>query len=238
MSNFVPLYRQVSQRIFRKIEQGVYKFGDRIPSEKELADHYGVNRLTVRRAIGLLAERGVLKSRQGKGVFVTNTFYEARLGSGSALFDEAFFQDPRLSQRSLFTTRTQAGRALGDLFQLPPNAELWLAGRQWVAEDMAVALEYSYFPLEWIPDFSAGLQKIPWETLFRQRRLLPERLEETIRGVRLWGEEARLLQMRDGSAAFAVHQLVWMRDRRLLRFTKLLAEPQKITHYLKQPVLR
>lgn len=35
VGNFVPLYRQVSQRIFLKIQQGVYKYGDKIPSEKQ-----------------------------------------------------------------------------------------------------------------------------------------------------------------------------------------------------------
>ena len=69
-----------------------------------------------------------------------------------------------------------------------------------------------------------------------QYRLLPERLEETIQRVQLWGEEAKLLQMQDGMAAFAVNQLVWMKDRQLLRFTKLFAEPRKVTHYLKEPL--
>lgn len=238
MGDFVPLYQQVSQRIFRKIEQGVYKFGDRIPSEKELAAHYGVNRLTVRRAIGLLAERGVLKSQQGKGVFVTNTFYETRLSPNSALFDESFFKDPRLEQQHLFLQQIPAGKTLGDLFELPASSSLWLLGRQWVAGNMAVALEYSYFPVDWIPDFCVGLCKTPWEALFRRYRLAPDRLEETIQSVKVGGEEAKLLQMQEDSAAFAVHQLVRMNDRRLLRFTKLLAEPRKITHYLKGPVSR
>ena len=57
MGEFVPLYRQVAQRIFRKIQQGVYKYGDKIPSEKELAAYYGVNRMTVHRAVSLLSEQ-------------------------------------------------------------------------------------------------------------------------------------------------------------------------------------
>ena len=67
MGNFVPLYRQVSQRIFRKIQQGVYKYGDKIPSEKELVAHYGVNRMTVRRAIALFGGAGNFKERAGQG---------------------------------------------------------------------------------------------------------------------------------------------------------------------------
>lgn len=74
MGEFVPLYRQVSQRIFRKIQQGVYKYGDKIPSEKELAAYYVVNRMTVRRAVSLLSEQGILKSMQGKGVLLSIPF--------------------------------------------------------------------------------------------------------------------------------------------------------------------
>ena len=150
MGNFVPLYRQVSQRIFRKIQQGVYKYGDKIPSEKELVAHYGVNRMTVRRAIALLAEQGILKSVQGKGVFVIDTFYQARISPEGLLFDGTFFQDPRLRQDLLFLQKIPARKAMSELFRVKSDSLLWLLGRRWMAENMAVALEYSYFPAEWI----------------------------------------------------------------------------------------
>lgn len=156
MGEFVPLYRQVSQRIFRKIQQGVYKYGDKIPSEKELAAYYGVNRMTVRRAVSLLSEQGILKSMQGKGVFVVDTFYQARIPKDGMQFDGSFFQDPRLRQEFLFLQKVAAGKTLGDLFNIKGNSPVWLLGRLLVAENMVVALEYSYFPVKWIPDFSQG----------------------------------------------------------------------------------
>ncbi|MDD3193838.1 MAG: GntR family transcriptional regulator [Oscillospiraceae bacterium] len=233
MGNFVPLYQQIAQRLLRKIQQGVYKYGDKIPSEKELAAHYGVNRMTIRRAVALLAERGTLKSMQGKGIFVTDTFYEARLPEDGAMFSEVFFRDPRLHQEILFLQQTQAGSTLSEMFRVEQGAALWLVGRRWLAENMAIALEYSYVPVENLPDFSAELCDIPWETLFARRSLPPGRLEQTVQGIRVGGEEAGLLQLQEDAGAFLVNQMVWTETHRLLRMTKILAQSEKITHYLK-----
>lgn len=121
--------------------------------------------MTVRRAIALLAEQGILKSVQGKGVFVIDTFYQARISPEGLLFDGTFFQDPRLRQELLFLQKIPARKAMSELFRVKSDSLLWLLGRRWMAENMAVALEYSYFPAEWIPDFSQELCKIPWERL-------------------------------------------------------------------------
>lgn len=47
-----------------------FKHGEKLPSENELADHYKVPRLTVRKALNKLEERGTIYSRQGKGRYL------------------------------------------------------------------------------------------------------------------------------------------------------------------------
>ena len=64
------LYIQVQDIILKKIENGEYFAGMRIPSERELAQTYGVSRVTVKKAIEGLVEKGLLCRRQGKGTFV------------------------------------------------------------------------------------------------------------------------------------------------------------------------
>ncbi len=64
------LYVQLINSIKKKIEDGEYKINDKIMSEREMAQLYGINRLTVRNAIRHLREEGYLKSIQGKGTFV------------------------------------------------------------------------------------------------------------------------------------------------------------------------
>lgn len=65
-----PLYLQLRELIRSKIENGEYPPGTAIPSVGTLAEKYGIHRLSVRSAISALIGEGLLKSVQGKGIFV------------------------------------------------------------------------------------------------------------------------------------------------------------------------
>jgi len=67
----VPLYERVRQSIAETLTDGTHSPGDKLPSESRLAEEFGVNRLTVRRAIEELARAGAVESRQGSGTFVS-----------------------------------------------------------------------------------------------------------------------------------------------------------------------
>src|SRR5215469_16087368 len=64
------LYQQVAATIERAITQGEYQPGQRLASERDLAEELGVSRPTVRRAVIALEMRGLLESRQGSGIYV------------------------------------------------------------------------------------------------------------------------------------------------------------------------
>lgn len=61
------LYQQVVDQLVGQIEQGVYKVGELLPSEKELIELTGVSRVTVRQALRILSEAGYIETLQGKG---------------------------------------------------------------------------------------------------------------------------------------------------------------------------
>lgn len=61
---------QVCKIIKEKISAGEWPEGSRIPSENELADSFGVNRLTVRNALQKLNAMGIAETRAGEGTFV------------------------------------------------------------------------------------------------------------------------------------------------------------------------
>ncbi|MEK8129602.1 GntR family transcriptional regulator [Paenibacillus filicis] len=68
----VHLYEQLYMHVIREIKEGKLKAGDRVSSEKELAEAFGVSRITSKKALEKLAESGVIKRIQGKGSFVAN----------------------------------------------------------------------------------------------------------------------------------------------------------------------
>lgn len=69
-ANGVPLHRQLKDELMRSIAQGVWRRGDALPTEPQLAERYEVSISTVRAAIGALVEAGLLVRRAGRGTHV------------------------------------------------------------------------------------------------------------------------------------------------------------------------
>ena len=65
----MPLWLQLKHAL-RDLATFHLKAGDRIPSEVELCEHYGLSRITVRQAITSLVDEGLLHKQQGRGTFV------------------------------------------------------------------------------------------------------------------------------------------------------------------------
>lgn len=65
-----PRYVQVASTLRRRIQEGQWGVGEKIATLEELENEFSVARVTVRQAIELLQDEGLLKSHQGKGTFV------------------------------------------------------------------------------------------------------------------------------------------------------------------------
>lgn len=77
---------KVTEELMRAIGAGEYPLESRLPSEKELAERFGVSRTVVREAVSRLKSDGLVESHQGKGAFVRHgaTRVPFRLGNDAA----------------------------------------------------------------------------------------------------------------------------------------------------------
>lgn len=83
------LYIDIYESIKNDIINGIYKGGEKLPSENEFCKIYNTSRGTVRKALEMLAEEGLVHSLHGKGVFVLeNNFITFSFG-GLVSFKEA-----------------------------------------------------------------------------------------------------------------------------------------------------
>jgi len=71
MADNVKLYRRIADTVADAIEAGQYKLGDRLPTERELAEQFGVSRPTLREAMIALEMLGMIEARHGLGIYVT-----------------------------------------------------------------------------------------------------------------------------------------------------------------------
>ena len=63
-----PVYQQVTDAIAARIAAGYYP--TKLPAERDLAEEFGVSCITVRHAMAILRERGLIASIHGRGTFV------------------------------------------------------------------------------------------------------------------------------------------------------------------------
>jgi GntR family phosphonate transport system transcriptional regulator len=75
----LTLWRQIAETLAREVSAGSFA-GGRLPTEPVLAARFGVNRHTIRRAVAVLAEQGLLRIEQGRGTFVADHLVDYVLG--------------------------------------------------------------------------------------------------------------------------------------------------------------
>jgi GntR family transcriptional regulator, transcriptional repressor for pyruvate dehydrogenase complex len=79
------IYEEVVGQLHQLIDAGKLKAGDRLPSERELAETFRVSRSSVREAIKTLENEGLVMTRPGSGTFVTTVNVEAIIPSLASL---------------------------------------------------------------------------------------------------------------------------------------------------------
>lgn len=84
----VPVFQRIKDYLLAQIHAGHWKEGDAIPSEQELARHFGVSRMTVNRAVRELTAEQILTRVQGSGTYVAQHKYQATLVEIKSIAEE------------------------------------------------------------------------------------------------------------------------------------------------------
>jgi GntR family phosphonate transport system transcriptional regulator len=103
----VALWRQVADHLEQAITLGTYAAGTRLPGEKEIAELFGVNRHTVRRALAGLAARGLVRAARGSGTYVEAQRLPYPIGSRTR-FSEIVGTSGRQAGGRLIASATEA----------------------------------------------------------------------------------------------------------------------------------
>lgn len=107
-----PAYAQLAGILRQSMAEGLLRPGDQLPSEAQLVERYGVSPMTVRRALNLLADQGVVIAEQGRGTFVKPVTMSAatfQLGQLDCLFRNAVVQ---LLEAHIVTASERVARKL------------------------------------------------------------------------------------------------------------------------------
>ncbi|MCB2227814.1 MAG: GntR family transcriptional regulator [Desulfarculaceae bacterium] len=86
-NSYEPAYQQLANLFKKQIASGQYRPGSKLPAEAEICQKYDLSPMTVRRAIGILLDRGVVTTTRGRGTFVKGVEISGSSFSLDALTD-------------------------------------------------------------------------------------------------------------------------------------------------------
>ncbi|MGH2941791.1 MAG: GntR family transcriptional regulator [Solirubrobacteraceae bacterium] len=158
-----PLYAQVADQLREAINRGELAPGEQLPTEQQLIERYGVSRNTVRLALGLLANEGLISSSQGRGSFVRERaplrYFASRTDSrvrreqrNKAAFLSDAEEQGRAARIELDVAIVRAPPEVAARLQLDDNAIVVVRRRVQHCDDEPYALADSYFPYEVVRD--------------------------------------------------------------------------------------
>lgn len=142
-----PLYHQLKQIVRAEIERGTYQPGDRIPTESELIQSFGVSRITVRQALDELEAEGLIVRRHGKGTYVAEKRVEQNLVRLTDFVEDMEIAGLAPSSRVLAFTREPANRVVSEALALPEGEEVVRVDRLRLANGQPIACDTTRLPL-------------------------------------------------------------------------------------------
>lgn len=209
----VPRYYAVKVRISELVAE--LGQGAALPSERELAERFGVARLTVRQAVAELVLEGLLTRRQGSGTFVSRPKFVHPLALVS--YTEAMAGQGAVPGRTpISAEHVLADAGLAADLEIEPDSLVVHLERVITADGERVGLESTYLPHQRFPDLLGDFD--PATSLYRHLRaelgVVFGRARERLETVLATPREALLIGTSPALPMLLVHRVSYDPDGR------------------------
>ena len=220
-SSPLPLYHQLKVLLKKKIESGVWKTGKKIPSEKELASIYSTSMTTVRQAVALLTNEGLLVKKQGKGTFVAT----AKIQKGPILLtsftEEMQSKGFKVKSKVLRFGRVNPNDVIRRTLNLPEDEKVFLIQRLRYANDEPMGLQSSYIVL----DIAEGLENEDlsgslYQILEHKYGVVIAKANENYSAMLLDKNTEKLLGLPHPAVGFSVKRIAYSAKNRPIEYTE------------------
>jgi GntR family transcriptional regulator len=146
------IVEQVNEILRQRIHDATYQPGERLPSESELAEEFGVSRATVRTVLAKLSVEGLILRRQGDGTYVNERIREVNTHLGglwdfTRLIETSGFS---ASIKALSVEVTEATEDDADALAVDLGEKLLSLKRLFLADQKPVILAHNLIPLQFI----------------------------------------------------------------------------------------
>ena len=190
------------------VRSGEFTVGGRFLTERQVAERFGVSRVTANKALSTLVAEGLLEFKKGVGTFVLGGMLDYDLAALVSFTDKAEAAGKTPSTQVLRFETLRAAQAGGDLLgalRVQPNDGLYYIERLRLTDHVPVILERRHVVARFCPGLSKSTVKGSLYTFWTEDlKLEVSGADQVIRAVSIRDAEARLLQVTNGAAGLLV----------------------------------
>lgn len=213
---------QLRRRMLTDIGAGTLPPGARLGSERELAEHYGVSRATLRQVLSALEEAGLVHRVPGRagGTFISHAKVEHDLtkvvGVPAYLARQGYAAGTRVISTRMGVADVSSRRAL----QLKADDLVVDVQRLRLADGTPFSLDHARFPAERFPGLlELSLGGSLYELLEKEYGVAAADAEETVEVVHATDDEAALLSIKGGDPLLSITRTTYDSDGRPIEFS-------------------
>ncbi|MBA4602018.1 trehalose operon repressor [Thermoactinomyces mirandus] len=226
MSNiYLSIYRELAQQI----EKGKWKTGGKLPSEKELSEHYGTSRETVRKALNLLSQNGYIQKIKGKGSFVLGFNRYDFPVSGLVGFKELLSKTKKSWKTYIHVLKPAiSDPCISSQLGLKRPEPIWEVVRVREIDGEKIILDKDYFRQEYVPVLTEDVCKDSIYEYLEKKCSLPISFAKKVITIeRMTEEDRQLLDHQEESYVAVVRNYVFLEDNTLFQYTESRHRPDK-----------
>lgn len=145
------LYYQIYDIMFQDITNGKYEIGSLLPSENELMQKYNVSRATVRKAMEILSNEGLIEKRRGLGTCVKNLRPNSSLNRVVSYTRKKTDNQAIAYKKIIEHKEIKASKEFAEILALQEGESLIQLKRVRYADEKPMYLETNYFEKAWVP---------------------------------------------------------------------------------------
>lgn len=237
-----PMYLQLREILRSRIDEGEFIPGSAIPSESELAENYGLHRLTVRSAITTLVNEGLLKSVQGKGVYVVGKKLGRDLEKLTGFHQTMREHNILPETRVMLKTRRYAGIKYAQILKIDPEEEVYYIRRLCLGENEPVSIEDIYVPCKILSDLEAvDLNVFSLYDIYKFNGIQLTQAWQTLSVTNLDAKDARILQIKPETKVLLFECISRDSQGKVIEFSRSYTRSDKASytvHYRREETLQ
>ncbi|ACR80667.1 MULTISPECIES: GntR family transcriptional regulator [Kosmotoga] len=219
----VPLHYQIYLKLRENIENGIYKRGDQLPTEKEICEMFNVSRTTVRRALEELKREGIIERIKGKGTFITLDKKEEQLSNLTGFSEEAKLMGMKAHSKVITNKLTRIPLEAKEVFDMPGEGMVVLLKRIRFLDNEPYAIEWAYLnPNADIRVLNILEHNMEKESLYGILKdefgISLSHAEEIMELIKIDGENARYLNQDDGECAILRRRYTYTSDGKCIEY--------------------